>query len=378
MKKWFKALYKIYLIAFFLILTCMTLGMIGELGLFNKDIWVESFRFFKENVQRYPEYDALLFADIAVWNVNSILSLFFTRFKFILLIGLTIVHAVVIWGERSTEQREFLVTLPVKKRDRELVRILMDIVLVFSTIIICAVISYFCLNNIYARENMHIPWLAGSVYGVAITTICYMTVLIGILHLIEALVVRGDMKIIVVIACLVMVHLCVKNLFNLAEYDDRSILHDIYGYVNLCTVGGCYYNPDNRETIYYDGIWDHKPMDVAVQYNGETGFTLGNCEIWRLVDFGNINSYIWYALSYLLIGAALILLSIYLVKRQELSKSGFYFHGGITLIGLLIGITFFCYGILFSPSVWNSVLIVISSVIIFAGFVYIVDRKCRT
>lgn len=377
MKKWFKALYKIYLIAFVLILVCMVLRMIGELGLSNKDTWVESFRFFKESVKRYPEYDAFSFAYIAVWNVNSLLGLFFTRFKLILLIGLIIVHAVVIWGERSAEQREFLVTLPVKKRDREIVRIFMDIALIFSTIIICTVISYFCLSNIYAKENIRIPWLAGSVCGVAVTTICYMIVLIGILHLIEALVVRGDMKVIVVIACLVMVHLCVSNLFDLVKYDDKSILHDIYGYVNLCTVGGCYYNEDNREAIYYDGIWDHKPMDVAVQYNGETGFTFGDCEIWRLVDFGNISSYVWYALSYLLIGAALILLSIYLVKRQELSKSGFYFHGGITLIGLLVGITFFCYGILFSPSVWNSVLIVISSIIIFVGFVYIVDKKCR-
>lgn len=371
MKNWIKNLYKLYLAAFAVIL----FFIVWKLAKWDQWEVGSSLRSFDIRMQtlaqKYPELSQVALTDEVIWPISDLIHLFFDSFKKVLLFGFVLLHAFILWGEKSAEQREFLATLPAKKHGRKAAAIVMDIMLTFSTIMIAAVSCYFYIGNIYAKYDLHMPWLAGSICGLAVTTACYMMALLGIMHVIESLVVRGDMKIIVMLACLAMIHWSVENLFYLSMYDKKNILHEIYGYVNLCMVGGSYYG--------YNGSWDwlHKPVDICVEYKGETGITGGinDLELFRLVNFSNAGSYIWYALSYLLIGIALIALAIYLVKRQELSKSGFYFHSGVTLVGLLIGTTFFSCVIMFSYALWNDILITIASVIIFAGFVYFVDKK---
>lgn len=376
MRNWIKNLYKIYLIAFALVLFFMGYHVFQIVG-------HESIRagILDANhvVLRYPEIPLVALMDRVIWPISSINSLFFNSYKTILLLAFVFLHAFILWGERSAEQREFLATLPVKKYDRKIAVIVMDIALIVSTAIIVALSCYLYISSIYAQYDIHIPWLAGSICGLAVTAICYMVALVGIMHFIESLVVRGDMKIIVALACLVMIYLSVNKLFEMAMYDKKNILQEVYGFVNLCMVGGCYYIAWDRSTNDY-GYWTHKQVAVYTEYKGETGITssLGDSEMYRLVDFSNANSYIWYALSYLLIGFALLGFAVCLVKRQELSRSGFYFHGGVILVGFLISITFFSYAILYSPALWNSILIAISSVIIFAAFVYFTDKKNGT
>lgn len=373
MKNWIKNLYKLYLAAFAVILVFMVWKLAnwtqwGVGSLFQHlDMEVQIL------VQKYPELSQAALTDWVIWPTSDLIYMFLDSFKKVLLFGFVLLHAFILWGEKSAEQREFLATLPVKKHDRKAAAIVMDIMLIFSTIMIAAVSCYFCVSNIYAKYDLHMPWLAGSICGLAVTTACYMMALLGIMHVIESLVVRGDMKIIVTLACLAMVYWSVEGLFSLSIYDKKNILHEIYGYVNLCMVGGSYYG--------YNGSWDwlHKPVDICVEYKGETGITGGinDLELFRLVDFSNVGSYIWHALSYLLIGIALLTLAIYLVKRQELSKNGFYFHSGVTLVGLLLGITLFSCTIEFSPALWHCILLAIASVIVFVGFVYFVDRKTK-
>lgn len=372
MKKWVKNLYRLYLAAFAVILVLMvcqlyitTTGEGLEYLLRDVDRIMENF-YQKENFGP---------AVMLVWPLNCMIGLFFDSFKKILLFGILIIHAFVLWGEKSVEQREFLATLPVKKHDRKIAVIIMDTVLVFSAVAIAAAVCGIYIGNVYAKHNLRIPWLAGSVCGLSITTVCYMMALLGVIHCIESLVVRGDMKVIAALACLVMMHVSVENIFMVAMYDKKSIFHGIYGYMNLCTAGGNYYSAGLG---YGEYDWVHKPVDILLEYKGVSCQVPGvESETFRLVAFSDITSYISCALSYLLIGFVLLLLAVYLVKRQELSRSGFYFHGGTVLTGLLLGITFFSYGIMFSYALWHHILLMIAAVIIFVGFVYIVDKRTQ-
>lgn len=372
MKKWVKNLYSLYLAAFAVILAlmiCQFYITIGGEGL------KYSFRDVDRIMENFIQRDRLEPTTILIWPLTCMLDLFFGSFKKILLFGILIVHAFVLWGEKSAEQREFLATLPVKKHDRKIAVIIMDAVLVFSAVTIAAVICGLYIGNVYAKHDLRIPWLAGSVCGLSVTTVCYMMALLGIIHCIESLVVRGDMKVIAALACLVMGRVSVENIFMMTIYEQKNIFHGIYGYINLCTAGGSYYEAGLGCGEYE---WVHKPVDILLEYKGvswqvpEIGYGA-----LRLVDFSHIISYISCALSYLLIGFVLLLLAVYLVKRQELSKSGFYFHSGAVLIGLLLGITFFSYGIMFSTALWHQCLISAASVIVIIGFIYIVDKRTR-
>lgn len=363
MKKWFKNLYKIYLAAFVAILACLIFEVFWMADQLDVD---GLFRNMTSVTASYPQWSETLFADNVIRPLTLIRSLFFDSFKKVLLFGILLLHAFMLWGEKSSEQREFIATLPARKYDREIVRAIMDIVLVISTAAIAALTCYLYINHMYMQRDMEITWLGSSIFGLAVTTICYVIVLVGFVHFIEALVVRGDMKIIVSIACIIMLHLTMKNLFYLTQYDSDNILIKIYGFMNLCTVGGGY---------YADNQWEHEPLDIYVTYKGESGAVFGNySDLSQLVDMSNVGSYIWYAMAYLLIGATLLGLAICLVKRQELSRSRFYFRGGTTLIGLMISITCFSFGVMFSPALWNTILLAITAVMIFVGFVYIVDR----
>lgn len=365
MKSWIKQYYRIYLAGFIAILVCMTWECVQ---MFAENEWLLAFTELNNESHEYS-------VQLGVWSiaqiVGEVVNLLLYKYVKVLMCGIIIIHAYMLWGERLSAQREFLETLPAKKHSRVSARIVMDVVLVCTTVIIASLTIYIYIKSKLASEDIHIEWLGKSVCGVVVTTISYVMFIVGIIYLMESVVVSGDFKILTVVVSLLMANVCMNNLFCLIESEEYGFLHKVYGYLNLYTVGGCYYEPRIPSNVFSEGYWHHSEICAPLIVRGEVWQFEEFGELGRFADFANADSYVWYAVSYLLFGLILMLLAVYLTKKQELSKKVFYFGFGSTIVGMLIALTVFSYGILFSPTTWNSVCIAISSVIIFVVFVFI-------
>lgn len=373
MKKLFKQEWKYYLF-FLLVLTGMLfvtnnywLEMIeveGEGALLNLSKW-----------SGYCVYWDILYG-IACFVEGELLSLALQEVLAVLLI----VKSIFFWMEKERSGREFIGTLPVKRIDRMAFHFIMDGLLVVIPITVYAVCRYYQINSLLLQRNIEIPWLAGSIFGGTLTSIAYLLFLLGLINVLESLFASGFVRIIGTVGGIYAGFGIIDFMFTLNE--GVKWVQNLYGYLALESAGGSFYLPvPAGKSLYDEGNfgWGHKAMDYTMYYKGELVETSDEIKeismfgIDRVVDFSNMDSYIGYVLSYLILAALLIVVAVYLVKRQEASKSEFYFKAGRYLLCAVLSGYLTMIILLNAIAVWHKCLIVAAGIMVFIGLNYCMD-----
>ena len=301
-------------------------------------------------------------------DVSRIMTMFFLDYKKILLVGLVVIHGITLWEEKSKANREYLQTLPVKPKDRQIFRVLMDILLVVLSISISALVTYVYTSHKLAEAGLEIECLGSSIFGVAVTTICYVLIIVGFMHFIESMVVRGDMKIIHSIIGMGLLYFIPRNLFRC--FSGNSFCQKLYGHVYLEIPGGCYYKEIIRFGLPSYSEWYHDKLTTNIIYQGEAYNATDLMSTgYRFIDFGNLSSYIGSAILYLAIALVLALVAIHLSGKQDLSKEGYYFKMGSIVMSILISVCLF--GALLDSDLTTSNIILSILISLLIGFMYV-------
>lgn len=367
MKKWLKVNYKYYLI-FFVVLVGIMIRNIFE---YTNPDWIENiFNIGTQNIY-YKLMDVV--------GVYSIRNLFLSFYSKLLILGFILLHGVMLWGERNKSEREFLETLPIKRDKIVAYRAIMDITVATTSIVLVVVVNFLYMKVTLAEYSIELPWLLSALTGVGITLICYTVMIIGIMYFIESLVVRGDLKVVATAASMAMIYGSMNLIYETFMYSKDNIFNTIMGYIKMYLPGGNIYMIEKYDYYVNNAWWQMKRMFYTIVYEGKeyTLSTTGGMGYYSMqegiIGFKEVNLYIWYALSYLLIGSILIGLGVHLTKKQDLSKQGFYFKFGNVMIGGLFAIAIFSLFLVSSIKMWY--VAVIASIIGFALFMYITNRR---
>ncbi|MBR1866603.1 MAG: hypothetical protein IJ801_08860, partial [Lachnospiraceae bacterium] len=283
--------------------------------------------------------------------------------------------------EREEYGRSFLQTLPVKRRERVVFRIGMDCL----TIVLCVAgySSYAALRCIQNLTDLGIrlPWLPEAIFGMALTVICYLFLAEGIIAFWSTLFVNGTAQITGTAAAVGM------QIYTLVLLWYRGTgmewIRQLYGFFFLKAVGNCHYLsvlPDSLggmddlslhwlpdpayPPVYYKGVLWEDYMQYDIQFSHT-----------RLYHFTHLSSYIGYALAYLGLAILLIVLSVWLSGKQELSQNGFYFSFGRYLFSILFCIAFWVTSFSGENRLWHKGLVSLATLLLFVVLVYAMSDK---
>lgn len=330
MKKWLRLNYKYYLIFFFVIIYIMLSNMMSNYSIFND---AEILPDGRENINYICKEIMSVTTDIR--------TLFFGVYSKLLILGYIILHAVMLWGQRNRSEREFLETLPFKRELVVAYRVIIEITLLIITVAISVATNYIYVCNGLKKYDVDLNCLFDAMAGMGITLICYVVMMLGIMFFIEALVVRGDLKIISTVGSIVIIYISINTIYEAVTYGKKCLFNDIFGYLKLYSVGGCVYSINDytygtnanwtTNNLLYDFAYAGTQHTVSTM-NG-AGYLSGQRS---MIGFKDIELWIGYAFSYLLIGAILIGLGVLLTKLQDISKQGFYFKFAGVMAGALI------------------------------------------
>ncbi|MDE5864286.1 MAG: hypothetical protein K2H34_08070, partial [Lachnospiraceae bacterium] len=375
MKKLFKQEWKYYLF-FLLILTGLLLAQNGE------NYWRQMLAEWND-LYKLSEWVRYINLQLILYESTNILKYGLLSDVLIqVLAGLLIVKSIFFWQESVRSGREFICTLPVRRIDRMVFHFIMDSLLVIIPVAVYAANMYYRLNGFLVQLEIDIPWLGASIFGVTLTCIAYLLFLLGLINVLESLFASGFVRIIGTVGGIVAGYAIIDVAFTLN--DGINWVQKLYGYLALKSAGGCYYlqEPANKG-LSDDYGWVHKAVDYVMYYKGEIVTrpdtmpaeyamyyaddisTISSSGMERIVDFSNMDSYIGYVLSYLVLAVLLAVLAAYLVKRQEASKSEFYFKAGRYLLcaefsGFLTMIM-----LVNAVAVWHKCLIAMAGIMVF-------------
>jgi len=371
MKKWLKLNYKFYVVAFvaFVVVMIKNIFQVNEFYLYNTF-----------NESKLPLEAKLL---NAVSDLSSVNYQFFELYPKLLIVGFIILHGIMLWGQRNKSEREFLETLPVKREMFSIYRFAMDVITMISALIITCIVTYLHLYTNFLDYEITLPWLASSIFGYGATLCCYMILILGVMYVLESFVVRGDLKIITTVGCMAMFNFSTSWIYEAAIFGQNHIFNKFIGFIRMYGVG------DKTIFMHSDGWykyieWIEKDMPYDLYYQGQVfEFATGaNCiddvrSMWGYTDgvvsMSHPKLYIGFALAYLIIGALLFAFGIYLIKKQDLAKKGFYFDFAFIVVGVLIFATVFTYFITIIPEYWYSCILM--GLIAFLVFMYLVRGK---
>ncbi|MCM1497729.1 MAG: hypothetical protein NC124_04610 [Clostridium sp.] len=373
MKKLFKQEWKYYLF-FLLVLTGLLIVRDG--GCY----WLKQMVGWEDPIVAQREHYWVV--EDALYGLRGIILYgFFEGILVNVLAGILLVKSVFFWLEKERSEREFICTLPVKRIDRMAFHLLMDSLLVIISVSVYAVYLYYRLHGLLGQLEIGIPWLASSIFGIAFTCITYLLFLLGLINVLESLFASGFVRIIGTVGGICAGNSIIELAFTLNER--VKWLQKLYGYLKFKSAGGSYYQP---ESVY--DAWQHKPLDYMVYYQGELVEGINdklavidgslNSDISRLmVAFTHVDSYIGYVLSYLVLAVLFALAAAYLVKRQENSKSEFYFKAGRYMVCAELSGLLTLVMLMNAVAAWHKCLIVFAGVILYILLNYAIntDRK---
>lgn len=371
MKKWLKLNYRYY-VTFLLAFVSIMLIKIPDW--FGNYIWLDR----KLNMNQNTYY---ILGDIINNTSSSIRVIFFSMHTKLFVLGFLILHGIMLWGQRNKSEREFLQTLPFKREKVVLYRFIMDMAMVFIVVFISAIATLVYVKRNFNSIDLHIDWLGSTMVGVCITLVCYMVMILGVIYFIEALVVRGDLKIITTAACLGILFISMSRIYEFITYGKQCLFNKIMAYLKLYSPGGTSYvvEPLNlyvtnagwkNNRLLYEAVFEGKEYTLSNRA-GSDYFSTGN----GVVGFREIELYIWYALSYLLIGILLIAIGITLTKLQDVSKRGFYFSFGKIMVAMVVFIGIFSM-IFAKTNVWYyGVIAGLLGIVIFGVLIYTTTGK---
>ena len=363
MKKWLKFNFVHYILAFFILVPFMLMFMS------EYDMNKYAINIFLKTEDQLRE---------AVNLLHGLHSRYTSDYPEVLMLVFLILHGAMLWGQRNKSEREFLKTLPVAGEKTLFYRFTMDILLLTASIAVTSVVTYKYISNSYDKCEIVIPWLGSSIAGMSVTLFCYMIMILGIMYFMEALIVRGDMKVIATAFCMVMFHYSVNWLYQTKTFDQNSIFNKFVGFVNMYAVGGNRYIIEQNSWGAYD-CWIPKNMTYNVFFQGKEYIlsTYNNGIIVSytggVIGFSHIDLFVWYALGYMAIGVIATIVAVSLQKKQDTSKSVYYFDFATLIIGTLIFTTIFVFFFVQVPEYWYSWALI--GLIAVAVFIHMSHKK---
>ena len=305
-------------------------------------------------------------------ELERIRELFIDDYIKIFILGFLALHFLIFMDERNQTEREFLATLPIKKKNVAWYKILFEVMITFVIVSICALIIYIKADSFLDSVSMQAEWLGQSILGIMITTISYLIMILGAIHLLEALVIKWEYKLIVVGLCAGTVAMFMHTFNSVLETKANSIYHKLYGFFNLLSPSGCEYNVV-RYGVQKQGCWEYTMTPVKVIVEGEECWINEYFSATTLNNYEAISNYIWYAVAYIAIAVAMFGVVLAMTKHQELSRRDFYFDSGSIIVGFMIGTMILSFLTAANPEAWT--INIIATVIIIVAFVYIFHRK---
>ena len=307
----------------------------------------------------------------------------------IISVAVLILKAGIFWIEKDSYGREFFQFLPIRRKDRVCFHFLMDSLLIFLSASAYIVFLYIRMISMFRTQNIEMPWLWKAVCGEGITGICYLLFLLGVIAFLEAIFVDGIIKVLGSASMMGMLACMMEGLFG--NNQTSVLLQKLYGFFFMKAAGGnsyVLYREDFKLNIY-EGMWIHDLLHSEIFYKGEVldyGAAMLACtgenadrichsEVSWLYDFLHCSSYLGYVLGYLGLAGIFFGVSLYLTKKQELSRQGFYFSFGKYLFSSVVCGTFFIILISQTGIFWHKCIISVSSILLFSVLVYIINKN---
>lgn len=324
------------------------------------------------------------------------------------------------WTERNSYGREFLATLPIKKRTVEIFYLLADCVFVLLPNIVYWIISFVYVNSRIAAYHIEVPWLFTAMIPVLIMTAAYLLMLLAASHFVESLIVNGIWKIFGAAAATFMLSgilimgtsvLSVEKETNaiindyvwdfllidertemyISDYDEKKEQEFFEKYENVYAVthDTDSQNADMELEDLYNGEYG---TDVEIYYDGEPvvkvfyemaeGKFLDDSEkaYYTKADMLRIAACTWMDFDWnmegfkkyeeipevvwgnFLLAVILFVLAILLAGKKEAASQIFYFSFVKYMYALLFGITIFYMGIVGAEALWHKALVILSGV----------------
>lgn len=326
------------------------------------------------------------------------------------------------WIERNSYGREFLATLPIKKRTVELFYLLADCVFVLLPNIVYWIISFVYANNMIAAYHIEVPWLFTAMLSVLIITAAYLLMLLAAFHFVESLIVNGIWKIFGAVAAIFMLSgILIMGASVLSEERDTyaKISDYVWDFLLINERADMYrsdYDEKREQEFFekYDNIYavtndtnsQNADMELEDLYNGEYGTDaeiyydgepidkvfyemaegkfLDDSEkaYYTKADMLRMAAWTWMEFDWnmegfekyeeipepevvwgnFLLAVILFVLAILLAGKKEAASQIFYFSFVKYMYALLFGITIFYIGIVGAEALWHKALVILSSV----------------
>jgi len=332
--------------------------------------------------------------------------------------------------ERKRCGREFLASLPVKKRTAELFYLVMDCMFVILSNGIYWIVDYLCTRKMLLLSRIEIPMVLKSMVPQFIVTVVYLLLLLAASHMVESLVVNGIWKIFGAVAALFLLFgvVCMGTELVCAEvgvydyiyyfmligdrgniygstYDDyefeeqSGIVYQIYEEKSRkgeeVKLEDLYNGREGGPEIYYDGkpikeaFYDMAEGKFGKNFEGSrTSSELAyiTADEWIEFDCGikNMEKAGRFPESAvtggnLLVAVILFALAVWAAGKREASSQIFYFSFVKYMYALLLCITVWYMGMPGAEVLWHKALVLIGGVCIAVLFVYWMtpERKIR-
>lgn len=284
------------------------------------------------------------------------------------LIGILAFKAAFFWLERDSYGREFFQTLPVTRIDRIIFHLVMDSLVILTSVTASTVYLYCYSVNKWEEMEIEIPGLAASIFGEMFISIGYLLFLLCLINVLECLFADGFTRIVATAGSIFIGYWFFYFVFLLNE--TNKWIQKLYSFFILESWCFDYAGTENglvqetmNTTIYYKG------NPLVVKY----GFTE-----YLFFKFTDMESYIGRLIGYVLLAVILACIAICLAGRQENSKKNFYFAFGRYMISALISGTFCTMTLLEAETAWYEGLIILASVLLFSILAYWMDSDRKT
>ena len=281
---------------------------------------------------------------------------------------LIIEKSIIMWLEKEDWERYFLEFLPVTRKERFRMQTVMDSLLIMVPVILGTATVGGRLRRMLSTAGLEIPWMSKALAGIAISTICYLLMILGILYFLQSVFVGGFLQILGSVGGMSMLYATIYLLY--IHFEGNTLFQWLYGFFSANALGDryCYQSP------YIQGQWwwGNALLNPPVFYRGEpfepNQIYEEGLSYWYAFSDGS--SYLWYTLGYLAIAVICLLLYGYLTDKKELSESVFYFSFGKYQVSAIAVIMFFALSFTKDLSGWQKVLTVLETCVLFCLILY--------
>lgn len=350
-----------------------------------------------EELMQWSEADEIIFVENVQWHnitlfmdvmCSDVTMAFLSKIIWILLGGLLVKKSMIYWIEKNASGREFVQSLPVRKKERVKFHLLMDVLLAFVSVVVYVCYECTVVSSGLELYQIEIPWLGSAYIGMTLVSVSFIWMLLGWLYLMESVWVSGSMKLLSFLGSLLMIFIVLRNMFH--QLDESKIMQTIYGFFARESVAGSYYSLEigNPYSTGFQHQWVHDPLNIPLLHKGEQimfetiritgeGWQYEEGFLSRIYDFTHPTTYIYHVIGYLLIGILLVVFVHWLSEKQDLSKGAYYFDFGRYLLSGMVAVTFYAMISTAQSYVWQVVVNIVASILVFIILMYLLnqDRK---